>query len=256
MNATIIAIILASICLSVFAIFMVSFLIFHNKKMIQNKDEIQQLELDKAKKILIDSIQVQETERARIGRDIHDDLGPNISAMKLKINNLSSEKMTSERDISLLKMMVDETMKSIRTVSHSLYPNTLEKFGLKSAIEEMANRFKTEELKVITDIDPFIDTLEFSSRINIYRILQEFCNNSIKYGQCDTIQITISKNDGPKIIICAQDNGVGFDTSDTANHGIGIRNMKMRSEAINFDFDLFSNVGEGTKITLSSTQGL
>ena len=251
MNAGIITIILGSLSVFIFAIFLAGFFVFHNKKMIQNKDEVQRLELEKAKKILVDSIQIQEEERSRIGTDIHDDLGPTMSALKLKINNLSVEKPSSERDISQLKMMVNETIKSIRSLSHSLYPNTLEKYGLKIAIEELANRINSDELHIITHIDPSIDALEFYAQINIYRILQEFCNNSIKYGKCSVITITIKKTE-EQILITAFDDGVGFDTSDTSNHGIGIKNMEMRANAINFDFILTSKLDDGTKIDLSS----
>ena len=252
MSTEVILIIVVSICLFVFAAFLASFFVFHNRKMIQNKDEIQRLELEKAKKILVDSIQIQESERARIGADIHDDLGPTMSAMKLKINNLSSEKLASERDVSQLKMMIDETIKSIRGLSHSLYPNTLEKYGLKTAIEELANRVNGKDLNMVTNIDPAIDKLDFYTRINIYRILQEFCNNSIKYGKCSEINISVQKNEN-KILINAFDNGIGFDQDDKSNHGIGLRNMEMRAKAISFDFNLYSKTGEGTKIALSST---
>jgi len=251
MNSGILIIILTSLCLFVFAIFFAGFIVFHNKKMIQNKDEVQRLELEKAKKILVDSIQIQEEERSRIGTDIHDDLGPTMSAIKLKINNISPEKPASEKDISQLKMMIAETIKSIRSLSHSLYPNTLEKYGLKIALEEMANRINSDELHIITKIDPSIDSLDFYTQINIYRILQEFCNNSIKYGNCSLITIAVRTPEG-KIIITAFDDGVGFDTADNSNHGIGIRNMEMRANAINFDFELTSAVGDGTKIALTS----
>ncbi len=244
--------IIASIALALFAIFLVWFFIFHNRKMIQNKDEIQRLELEKAKKILVDSIQIQESERARIGADIHDDLGPTMSAMKLKINNLSSDKPTSEKDVSQLKMMIDETIKSIRGLSHSLYPNTLEKYGLRPAIEELSQRINSETLKIVTLIDPAIDKLDFYTKINIYRIIQEFCNNSIKYSKCETINISIQKKE-KQIVINAFDDGIGFDMKDNSNHGIGLRNMRMRAKAINFEFNLHSQPGGGTKISLSST---
>jgi signal transduction histidine kinase len=251
MSTSVLTIILASLSVFIFVVFLASFFVFHNKKMIQNKDEVQRLELEKAKKILVDSIQIQEEERSRIGTDIHDDLGPNLSAIKLKINNLSNEKPASERDISQLKMMVNETIKSIRSLSHSLYPNTLEKYGLKIALEELANRINSDQLHIITQVDPTIEALDFYTQINIYRILQEFCNNSIKYGKCSLITISIKKQEA-KILISASDDGVGFDTSDNSNHGIGIKNMEMRANALNFDFILTSKIGDGTKIALSS----
>jgi len=251
MTANYVIIIVASLCLFGFAIFLVSFFVFHNRKMIQSKDEIQRLELEKAKKILVGSIQIQESERARIGSDIHDDLGPTMSAMKLKINNLSSNKVTNERDVSQLKVMIDETIKSIRSLSHSLYPNTLEKYGLKVAIEELSKRVNSEELQIKTHINPVINRLDFYTQINIYRIIQEFCNNSMKYSKCSIINISILKQD-EKILIEGFDNGNGFDISDKSNHGIGLKNMEMRANAINYNFKLSSKIGEGTKFALHS----
>lgn len=251
MTTNYVIIIVATFCLIGFAIFLVSFFVFHNRKMIQNKDEIQRLELEKAKKILVDSIKIQESERARIGSDIHDDLGPTMSAMKLKINSLSNDSVTNKRDISQLKVMIDETIKSIRSLSHSLYPNTLEKYGLKVAIEELSKRVNSNELQIKTNINPVINTLDFYTQINIYRIIQEFCNNSIKYSKCSTIDITIQYQDG-KTLIEVFDDGNGFDPSDKSNHGIGLKNMEMRANAINYEFKLYSKLGNGTKITLHS----
>ena len=246
-----ISIIIGSIGLLIFAIFLASFFVFHNKKMIENKDEIQRLELEKAKKILVDSIEIQESERARIGADIHDDLGPTMSAMKLKINRLSIEKPNTKRDLDQLKMMVDETIKSMRSISHSLYPSTLEKYGLKAAIEELSNRVKGEDLTINTEIVPEIDALDFHTRINLYRIIQEFCNNSIKYSKCSEIRINIHEQD--KVFhVNASDNGTGFDLNEKTKSGLGLRNMKMRAEAINYNFALSSTPGQGTQIKLES----
>ena len=252
MSATVISVILASLAIFVFAIFLASFFIFHNRKMIENKDEIQRLELEKAKKILVDSIEIQESERARIGADIHDDLGPTMSAMKLKINRLSVDKPNTERDLDQLKMMIDETIKSMRGISHSLYPSTLEKYGLKAAIEELAKRVNNSEFKIETSINPNVDEFSFHTKINLYRILQEFCNNSIKYSECSEIKIKIHEEDQiTKVDV--SDNGVGFDLNEKTNSGLGLRNMKMRAEAINYSFVLNSAPEKGTQILLESS---
>ena len=248
--STIIIAAITTIILITFGVFFVGFLIFHNKQMIQNRDEIQSLELEKAKKTLVDAIEIQEAERSRIGSDIHDDLGPTLSAVKLKINNLKSEDPKTQRNITQLKEMVDETIKSVRSLSHSLYPNTLEKYGLHNALTELAQRIDTNELKMNSSITEEVTKLTFYQQINLYRIIQEFCNNSIKYSGCSVITLDISKNTH-SYIVDISDNGSGFNR-ETNEGGLGLKNMKMRAEAINFEAEFTSEIGKGTTLKLTS----
>ena len=251
MNSSLyITLILTGIILGLFALFLLGFLIFHKRKMNQNKDKIQKLELQKAKKTLVDAIEIQEAERSRIGADIHDDLGPTLSAMKLKINHLQSDEKISNRNIDQLKNMINETIKTVRGISHSLYPNTLEIYGLKNALTELASRINNDHIQVILTIDNEAKNLSFYQQINIYRIIQEFCNNSLKYSNCTKIKICIQSNEnGYRVYI--NDNGDGFNISDH-NLGLGLKNMKMRAEAINFDSEYLSKIGSGTSFIMIS----
>lgn len=247
-SSGIIIVILTSITLTLFAFFFIGFLIFHNRKMVQNRDEIQTLELAKAKKSLIEAIEIQEAERSRIGSDIHDDLGPTLSAIKLKINHLTSNEATTSRNIIQLKSMVDDTIKVVRGLSHSLYPTTLEKYGLSNAISELSQRINSPSIKTSFEIDDQIDKLSFYKQINIYRIIQEFCNNSIKYSNCSNIIMTMNI-DEDCCSLTLSDNGIGFNI-EVDEMGLGIKNMRMRSEAIDFDFRISSTLGKGTVINL------
>lgn len=240
------------VVLAIVAFFIIGVLVFHNRKMVQNRLIVQTLELEKAKKTLVNAIEIQESERSRIGADIHDDLGPTLSAIKLKINQLQIDDAFTSNKINQLKSMVDETIKSIRSISHSLYPNTLEKYGLISALNEMANRINGGHIKMVCNIDLSANDLTFYQQINLYRILQEFCNNSIKYSECNEIILDITSSNN-FICIIIRDNGLGFDIKKNEK-GLGIRNMRMRADVIDFDLDFISTKNKGTQLKMKNKQ--
>jgi len=218
--------------------------------MIQNKAAIQKLELQKAQKTLINSIEIQEEERSRIGADIHDDLGPTLSTLKLKLNNLKSDKPITDRNLSQLKIMIEETIKSVRGISHSLYPNTLEKYGLKNAIEELSNRVENETLTLDLEIDEEVEQISYYRQIYLYRIIQEFCNNSFKYSNCTSIKIKI-EYEKEILSTLLSDNGDGFQLEDQ-EMGLGLKNMKMRADVLNLNFNFTTEVGHGTTLKLTT----
>lgn len=234
-----------------FSVFFIAFAIFHNRKMIANHEQVQRLEKEKSRKNLVNAIEIQETERARIGADIHDDLGPTMVAIKLKLGRFTEGIAPSEKDLDQLDEMIEETIMNVRGLSQSMYPNTLEKYGLVDAIKQMIGRIQSfSPITIIDKISPKIEDLSKVEQLSFFRILQEFCNNSIKHSGCDTIKIDILESKGD-FTVKLSDNGKGFKKEDLVNPGIGLRNMEMRAKAIDYSFDLQSN-SEGSSILLKS----
>lgn len=255
MSTGAVVVILASITMVLFCMFFVGFAIFHNRKMIANHKKVQELEREKSRKNLINAIEIQEQERQRMGADIHDDLGPTMVAIKLKLSRLSEKTAPNEKDLAMLNEMVEETITNVRGLSQSMYPNTLERYGLVDAINEMAARMQSASgVSMEHEINPKVEELSELEKLSIYRIVQEFCNNSLKHSQCDHIKIDILEQGGIYTVEI-KDNGNGFSQHELTNPGLGLKNMEMRSKAINFDFDLQSD-SSGTKVILSSEGSL
>lgn len=251
MNSGILIVVLSSLILLLFSIFFIGFAIFHNRKMIANHKKVQQLEKEKSRKELVDAIQIQEKERQRIGADIHDDLGPTMIAIKLKLNRLSGKEAPKEKDLNQLTEMMEETILNVRGLSQSMYPSTLEKYGLVNALKEMGSRIQSAtDIKVEIEIEEGAEELGDDEKLNIYRIIQEFCNNSVKHSACKLLKINILEEKG-LLKIEVSDDGNGFDLSADNGSGLGLRNMEMRARAINFSFDMSSN-SDGSHIFLSS----
>lgn len=251
MNSGILVIVLCSVILLFFSGFFIVFAIFHNRKMIANHKKVQQLEKEKSRKELVNAIQIQEKERQRMGQDIHDDLGPTMIAIKLKLNRLSGEEAPKEKDLNQLTEMMEETITNVRGLSQSMYPSTLEKYGLINAIKEMGSRIQSAtNIKMEIEVSDKAEEMSEDEKLSIYRIIQEFCNNSVKHSKCELIIIDILEQDG-SYTIAVSDNGKGFELTNDEGTGLGLRNMEMRAKAINFDFKMTSSPA-GSKIRLSS----
>ncbi|MBP7821852.1 MAG: hypothetical protein KA010_02935 [Saprospiraceae bacterium] len=239
-----------SLLFLVISMVFILFIVFHNKKMMEHQKKLRDIEIAKSKQDLRDAIAIEEKERARLGADIHDDLGPTLSAVKLKINSMKPNQPLAETELSQVKEMINQTIVNIRSLSHSLYPNTLKEFGLKEALLEMFRRISSmTHITIDADISDDTDILNFEEQLSLYRIVQEFCTNSIKHANCSHIFLSLLCSNS-HIKLNANDNGNGPSFNGFSKEGLGIKSMRMRAESINATFKLESDVKKGTALTI------
>lgn len=199
------------------------------------------------------AISAQENERKRLAHDLHDSLGQELNAIKMYINSLAVMDSTSESfstAFETCKLILDNSLDTIRNITFDLMPVALENGGLIQAIDELVKR-----LDIITEIkynSPKIKLqLDKESEINAFRIIQEFINNSLKHAKHSKIEIDLSQTN-QLIVITIKDNGKGFNMN-TKNTGNGIFNIKTRLQALNAGYIFDSKIGKGTslKFTIS-----
>jgi signal transduction histidine kinase/ligand-binding sensor domain-containing protein len=195
-------------------------------------------------------------ERERISRELHDSIGANLTSIitGLEISKRFSEKNDKEsldENISTLEVHTRKTIEELRQTIWSLHQDI-------SCITELAEKVKDHFRGKIKDVKINIDTnfdteIEISSleSLNLFRIIQEAVNNSIKYSECSLINICFESKD-EMIKVSIKDNGKGFDVNDILfkKHSYGIENMKKRTSRINAEFKISSEPGKGTKITV------
>ncbi len=245
-----IVIILISIILLLFFGVFLLFIIRYTKSVIRHNKELHKIELETEIFKRTEIIKTQEAEIRRIGNNIHDDIGPTLMAIKMKTNRLIRELgKPNDQHIELLGM-IQNCIQDVRGISHSLYPQTLESLGLEDAIADLAERIHNDHnIEVNYKFEPKFGSLPPASELALYRIIQEFCNNSIKHSECDEIRLLLDKVDHLHFINLA-DNGTGFDV-DHNQRGLGLKSMKMRAELGDFDFKLKSD-STGTYIELKA----
>lgn len=202
-------------------------------------------------------IEAEEKERVRIARELHDGIGQQLSAAKLNISGLQASLKTNkpEEDLMIRNAMdlLDESVKEVRAVSHSMVPNALMKSGLVMAVREFVNKISsTGNLKVNLEIVGMNERLESTVENILFRVLQEIVNNIIKHAQASEVGIQFIKHDR-ELTILIEDNGVGFDVDKKLNDtegGIGLKNIQSRIDFLNGQVHFDSYPGKGTTITI------
>jgi PAS domain S-box-containing protein len=197
-------------------------------------------------------IDTQENERIRVARDLHDSLGQRLSAvtfyMETLININSNKKIGSilQKSGDALKIMQNE----LRDVCFNLMPKTLEMYGLIESVNELCRKIGHKNLLEFEckSFNQF-PLLNKSLEIAIFRIVQEFINNSIKHGQATKIMMAFDFNRKEnKIRIELRDNGKGFDKKKAfPGPGIGLKNVRSRIQSYNGNVKISSAPGRGTK---------
>lgn len=187
---------------------------------------------DQKQMVLSAEINTQEKIQSVLSRELHDDLGANISLVKLTISSLKLDKSLNSKQIATINQSIetlDESIKSIRYFSHRLSP-----FGLGSnnnLVESIQNlrSLYAYNSEILFNINIYTDYINLGAdkNLNLYRIIQELIQNSIKHADCSEIYLTINfENDSLKIVY--EDNGTFKETNNNEIKGIGIDNIKTR----------------------------
>ncbi len=235
-NSFLIVLIVVSVVLLYFIITIIR---YHRRSLRLSKERIQA------------EIDTLENERRRIASDLHDELGPLLSAVKLQINNLET---TDPEDVVLIEKSsqhIDSIIKKLREISNDLMPNTLLRKGLKTAIEEFIDsNQQAYKLPVRFICDQQLQ-LDQNKEINLYRMVQEILHNTIKHAKATMLIIKISVQDNHLFLMTA-DNGTGFDypAKIRDNLGLGLRNLQSRTEVMGGEMSCSSEPGKGTTYTI------
>lgn len=233
--------IILPVALSFFAfliilITVILFIYYARKKMFAKEIEIVNLKLKTKKDQINSMIEVQEAERARISRDIHDAISSNLVAIHLNLQQLkriSSDETTIDICDTAIKACTSTT-ENARRIAHNLMPVELEHVGLLASLDQLCEKLNKEgRLKVVLLHELSIKQFKLIKpeyQIHIYRIIQELITNSIKHGKANRIDLKLV-NIRPNIIeFFYADNGEGTDLNiEEIQEGHGIQNIISRA---------------------------
>ncbi|MCT4600160.1 MAG: histidine kinase [Marinifilaceae bacterium] len=225
--------------------------VFYIRKIFKFLKDLDLIRERSEQKLLSAVIRTEENERKRFAKELHDGIGPLLSVAKMLLSGISYDK-TSDMNTKIVdntSQVIDEAIVTVREISASLSPHTLNHFGLKIALESLINK-----LKPVKDLTFNFETNIGKSRINynieviIYRVLCELINNTIKHADATLVNIVLNL-DKPILHIEYSDNGIGFNSSSNSiiSNGIGLDNIINRLESVNGDIELQSEEGKGMK---------
>ncbi|MFN4145032.1 MAG: ATP-binding protein [Runella sp.] len=224
-------------------------LIFYSRTLRQKNQEL----AHKKKEIEEAFLKGQTTERKRVATELHDNLGGLLSAAKLSLQILDPSQLNQhEREIyeNIIEMMID-ACRQVRTLSHNMLPEELEKQGLVVALERLVyklNRVGTTQFSFQTNIET-PTRLGPESEFNIYSIGLELCNNVLKHARASKAFITL-QNSGQRLILTVADDGRGL-PPDSDGEGMGFDNIRQRTHALRGTFSIATHTNSGTVITVN-----
>ena len=175
-------------------------------------------------------IDMQEFERKRIAEDLHDQIGPILSAIKLKINSMRQTKNISEIESTVKETTshLDTIIQDVRQVVRNLSPTKLNENGLIQTIEDFKNTIEEGHNIRFEFMHEGMDTrMREKAEINLYRIIAELINNSLKHSGCSLIKLMMKRYE-KKTIIIYTDNGVNSGPGKMAKPGMGLKNIESR----------------------------
>jgi signal transduction histidine kinase len=245
---------LAGSVLSIVLIFFLSYRTYHQKQKLQQQ-KITELEREKKLAATEAVLKGEEKERTRLARDLHDGLGGMLSGIKYSFQNMKGNLVMNPENHRSFERgldMLDTSIKEMRRVAHNLMPEALVKFGLDTALKDFCNDINQSGVLKLKYQSIGLENalIEQTMSINIYRIVQELINNTIKHAGANMAIVQIAKNNN-QITVTVEDNGRGFDTSILRiPTGIGWNNIQSRVEFLKGKLDIKSSAGEGTSVQI------
>ncbi len=199
---------------------------------------------------------VKEEESIRIAREIHDELGQNLTALKMDISwlNIKLAQQDSEikNKLKSVKTLIDETIKTVQQIAYELRPIILDDLGLVAAIEwqveELENR---TDLKISLLIDSKSIHISQDRAIILFRIFQESMTNILRHSKATKVVIHLYE-DNNKIFLEIQDNGIGIETNKIfASDSLGLIGMRERVRSCGGTLDISGKANKGTLVSVT-----
>lgn len=190
----------------------------------------------------------QENERRRIIKELHDGVGQMLTAIRMQVDSLESEKERKEE----IKSYINEAIAEVKRISYHVMPQAIVDFGLDAALKGLCDTIRkfsslTIDFRYIREFD---HKLDFEISIAVFRIAQEGLNNIVKHANATNVDLhVLDKED--ELYFILEDNGKGFDEKDPGNNtGSGLRNIRERVMLLNGTVEIHTTPGSGTTLEI------
>jgi two-component system sensor histidine kinase UhpB len=224
-------------------------------------EEVQRL--DKAFRVMLErleaerrrsssaALQAQERERARVARDLHDEVNQSLTGLLLRLEALRAKAPPEVvRELTETKMLANKAMEELLALSRQLRPTALDDLGLKAALSGLVDDVGRRS-GLDTDFESAGELAQLPTEIQlvVYRVAQEAISNAVQHAEAKNVRVQLFR-DGHKVELSVGDDGEGF-TFDQAARGLGISGMRERSLLVGGDLRVESRPELGTRVRLS-----
>ena len=195
-------------------------------------------------------IETEASERKRIARDLHDGLGPVLSAINLYFQAYVDAKDADKEAIQTkIQEVISDAIDDVSRISHNISPHVLEIYGINTALKNFISPFASNNKIKVDFTSELSERLERNKELTIYRCITELLNNTIKHAEATRITISIFHHEKVLQTIYT-DNGKGFDASLEKSEGMGLYNIKNRVETFGGQLTIENLPKKGIKVII------
>lgn len=241
--------------------FIIFFVVLYQKKAIIQRNEVEAMKAQHRQELLQRTLEVEEKERERIAKNIHDDLGALISILRLN-NSRSSKNIENKEILAKIQkengIILNRTSESVRSISKKLASPTLVKLGFLKALKEITNNFnQTGEIKMtFTDHTDDQFTLSPQKASHLFRASQEVLNNIVKHASAGEVDVSVDFNAKGNTEVCFSHDGIGITMQDIEeltrqNKGLGLTSISSRLSIIGAEIIYLVPQNENAKIIIT-----
>jgi len=194
---------------------------------------------------------IREEERTRIARELHDDLGQQLTGLKLELSWLNGRvkegRLPPEERITEMKQQLDGAISSVRRISTELRPIILDDLGFEEAVKWLVSEFtKRTKIPVILDLQAEVCVSNVDLATALFRIVQESLTNITRHAEATQVNVLLMKDD-QHLILSIADNGIGLPPK-LQSGGFGLVSMRERANALGAKFSISNNDLKGVTI--------
>jgi signal transduction histidine kinase len=196
-------------------------------------------------------LNAQEAERARIARELHDDVSQQMAVLEIDLELLGRTVPATEEDLAdeALRRARD-VAKSVHDLSHRLHPAKLRLIGLVAALNGLQRELSQADLKITFTHDNVPSAIAPEVTLCVFRVVQEALQNAVKYSHAQNVSVHLAMDQG-SLVLNVSDDGVGFEVEKSWGKGLGLVSIGERLDAIGGTFQIQSRPGAGTRLDVT-----
>ena len=197
-----------------------------------------------------------EEERRSIARDIHDELGQSLVALKMDLARLTAELPAARRRLvartEAMTRLADEAIKTVKETATKLRPGVLDDLGIAAALEWQAGEFhRRTGIRCHVSMEPGDIAVDRDVATAVFRIFQEALTNVLRHASATKVSASLKREDG-SLVLRVRDNGIGITPEQAASSAsLGLIGMRERAYFIGGELDIRRSRNEGTEIRLT-----
>lgn len=210
-------------------------------------------DISRRKKIEKEILEIEERERERIGRDLHDSIGQTLTGIAFKSeilrHSLDEDNRKESVQAAEIETLINDSINQVRVLAKGLSLFDKDADNLLDAFNEFAfNINKIYKLSCVFNCDESINVKDHNTATHLYRIGQEAVNNAVKHAKAKNISIGLFIDDG-QLVLTIRDDGIGIAEDKFKSKGMGLRTMRYRAGMINASFDIKKDPISGSIVT-------